>query len=202
VRELVGDVEVLQTPGRTGDFAGAPVCGDRAREELGWHAGTPFREGVRRYIAWHKEQEAAAVQKQSRIAVARAWATSTARMIAAVALAACVGIAALGLANVNTRDDPTDRAAFVALLVLLMLPLGVVADIDWERSRRRALGTVLTLAGVAAAAVLIIPTPTYLAGVVHDHQIMTALLALAVGGIVFLARRLGRPSESAPDSAT
>jgi UDP-glucose 4-epimerase len=201
VQSLIGDVEIEHVPARGADFKGAEVDGGRAERELGWRPETPFREGVRRYIAWHKEQEAVAQQRQPRIAVARAWATSAARMIAAVALAACVGIAALGLANVNTRDDPTDRAAFVALLVLLMLPLGVVADIDWERSRRRALGTVLTLAGVAAAAVLIIPTPTYLAGVVHDHQIMTALLALAVGGVVFLARRLGRPSESASDSA-
>ena len=201
VQSLIGDVEIEHVPARGADFKGAEVDGGRAERELGWRPETPFREGVRRYIAWHKELEAVAQQRQPRIAVARAWATSSARMIAAVALAACVGIAALGLANVNTRDDPTDRAAFVALLVLLMLPLGVVADIDWERSRRRALGTVLTLAGVAAAAVLIIPTPTYLAGVVHDHQIMTALLALAVGGVVFLARRLGRPSESASDSA-
>ena len=122
-------------------------------------------------------------------------------MIAAVVLAACVGIAALGLATMNSRDDPADRAMFVALLVLLMLPLGVVADIDWERGRRRALGTVVSLAAVAAAAVLIIPTPTYLAGVVHDHQMMTVVLARAAAGVVFLARRLGRPSESAPDSA-
>src|SRR5690348_974259 len=48
VRAVVGDVDVVHTPGRTGDFAGAPVCGERAAEELGWRPATPFAEGVRR----------------------------------------------------------------------------------------------------------------------------------------------------------
>src|SRR4051812_15955090 len=54
VRDLVGDVAVEYTPGRTGDFAGAPVSGERARTELGWSATTPFHEGVRRYYDWHR----------------------------------------------------------------------------------------------------------------------------------------------------
>src|SRR3954470_17698429 len=36
VRELVGDVEIVHTEGRKGDFAGAEVCGARAADELGW----------------------------------------------------------------------------------------------------------------------------------------------------------------------
>ena len=55
VRDVVGDVEVVHTPGRTGDFAGAPVSGERAAAELGWRPATPFAEGVRRYIEWHRE---------------------------------------------------------------------------------------------------------------------------------------------------
>jgi uncharacterized membrane protein YccC len=86
--------------------------------------------------------------------------------------------------------------------VLVMMPLAVVADIDWERGRRRAVGTVVGLAAVAASAALIIPTPSYLAGVVHHHQVITLLLAVAVGAIVVLGRRLARPEQSAPDSAT
>src|ERR1700754_2430484 len=60
VRGVVGDVEIVHTPGRTGDFAGAPVSGDRAAAELGWRAATPFDEGVRRYIEWHRAAEAPA----------------------------------------------------------------------------------------------------------------------------------------------
>ena len=58
VNDAVGEVEIVFTPGRPGDFAGARVCGERAAAELGWTATTPFTEGVRRYVAWHRSQEA------------------------------------------------------------------------------------------------------------------------------------------------
>ena len=50
VRDLLGDVEIVHTEGRPGDFNGKEVCNERALEELGWSAATPFREGVRRYV--------------------------------------------------------------------------------------------------------------------------------------------------------
>jgi UDP-glucose 4-epimerase len=55
VRDEVGDVELVMTEGRAGDFRGAEVCGARAAAELGWTAETPFAEGLRRYVAWHRE---------------------------------------------------------------------------------------------------------------------------------------------------
>jgi len=55
VRDEVGDVELVMTEGRAGDFRGAEVSGARARAELGWTAATPFAEGLRRYVAWHRE---------------------------------------------------------------------------------------------------------------------------------------------------
>jgi processive 1,2-diacylglycerol beta-glucosyltransferase len=58
VRELVGDVEIVYTPARPGDFDGKVVCSRRARDELSWTAATPFAEGVRRYLDWRREQEA------------------------------------------------------------------------------------------------------------------------------------------------
>ncbi len=63
VRAAVGDIEITHVEGRSGDFAGASVSGERAARELGWRARTPFAEGVERYVAWHREQaaEAAAV---------------------------------------------------------------------------------------------------------------------------------------------
>ena len=56
VRELIGDVQIVYTPARPGDFGGKVVCSERARRELGWTAGTPFAEGVRRYIDWRQDQ--------------------------------------------------------------------------------------------------------------------------------------------------
>jgi UDP-glucose 4-epimerase len=61
VRDEVGDgVELVVTEGRAGDFRGAEISGARAAAELGWSAGTPFAEGLRRYVAWHREQVDAA----------------------------------------------------------------------------------------------------------------------------------------------
>lgn len=54
VRDEVGDVELVVTEGRAGDFRGAEVSGARARLELGWSASTSFAEGLRRYVAWHR----------------------------------------------------------------------------------------------------------------------------------------------------
>ena len=58
VRDEIGDVELVITEGRAGDFKGAEVSGARAASELGWEARTPFAEGLRRYVAWHREQNA------------------------------------------------------------------------------------------------------------------------------------------------
>jgi UDP-glucose 4-epimerase len=54
VREQIGDVEIIHTPGRVGDFRGAEVDGSRAERELGWKAQTRFAAGLARYLAWHR----------------------------------------------------------------------------------------------------------------------------------------------------
>jgi UDP-glucose 4-epimerase len=90
VRAAVGNVEITYTEGRAGDFAGAHVCGERAARELGWRAQTPYAEGVRRYVAWHRENEerAAAAPPLAAPAVAqRAVAAPSAPVQAAPAVA-------------------------------------------------------------------------------------------------------------------
>ena len=47
VQELIGDVEIVYTPARPGDFGGKIVSSERAERELGWTAATPFNEGRR-----------------------------------------------------------------------------------------------------------------------------------------------------------
>jgi UDP-glucose 4-epimerase len=61
VRDLVGDVEIVHTPARAGDFGGKEVSSERALEDLGWEPVTPFREGARRYVEWRREREAVPV---------------------------------------------------------------------------------------------------------------------------------------------
>jgi UDP-glucose 4-epimerase len=56
VQETVGNTEIIYGPARPGDLGSKIVVSDRAREELGWTASTPFRDGVRRYVEWRREQ--------------------------------------------------------------------------------------------------------------------------------------------------
>ena len=66
VKELIGDVEIVYTAARPGDFGGKVVCSERAERELGWTAATPFSEGVRRYVEWRLEQEKLADAEERR----------------------------------------------------------------------------------------------------------------------------------------
>ena len=58
VQEIVGNTEIVYGPARPGDLGSKIVLSDRARDELGWTASTPFSEGVRRYVEWRREQAA------------------------------------------------------------------------------------------------------------------------------------------------
>ncbi len=53
VKGLVGDVDIVRTEPRPGDFGGAEVSGARAERELGWTPRTSFAEGVEKYYEWH-----------------------------------------------------------------------------------------------------------------------------------------------------
>jgi UDP-glucose 4-epimerase len=65
VKELLGNVEIVYTPARPGDFGGKVVCSKRALNELGWSAATPFSEGVRRYVDWRVAQETEASEREA-----------------------------------------------------------------------------------------------------------------------------------------
>jgi UDP-glucose 4-epimerase len=65
VKDLIGNVEIVHTPARPGDFGGKIVCSKRAERELGWTAATPFSEGVRRYVEWRREQAAIQAEREA-----------------------------------------------------------------------------------------------------------------------------------------
>jgi UDP-glucose 4-epimerase len=69
IKDELGDVEIVHTPARPGDFGGKVVCSKRAKRELGWTAATPFAEGVRRYIGWRVEQEAQAAEREAQAVI-------------------------------------------------------------------------------------------------------------------------------------
>jgi UDP-glucose 4-epimerase len=58
VRDLVGDVEVTFGPSRPGDYRARIVQSDRARDEIGWVPQHTFAEGLRKTLAWYREQQA------------------------------------------------------------------------------------------------------------------------------------------------
>ncbi len=65
VSELLGDVEIVRTEPRPGDFNGKVVLSERAARELGWRARTPFADGVARYVEWRCDQEARAGEREA-----------------------------------------------------------------------------------------------------------------------------------------
>jgi UDP-glucose 4-epimerase len=57
VRDLVGDIEVSFGPARPGDYRARVVRSDRARTELGWEPAHTFEQGLRKTLAWYREQQ-------------------------------------------------------------------------------------------------------------------------------------------------
>ena len=184
VRELVGDVGVVYTDGRTGDYRGAPVSGARAERELGWVASTSFREGMRRYVEWHRAASPAPAQRR------RAWRPAAGvllrRALLAALTAAMAAVMVLSVAMFVSIDADMDRFdAFAAMLVLL-LPLVLAAGFEWSATDRRWFRvTCWTGVGVALAP-LVLPWPPAVDRFGHAHGVFLVLLALS-GSVAAMA---------------
>jgi UDP-glucose 4-epimerase len=175
VRDAVGDVEIVHGPGRTGDFAGAPVSGERAAAELGWTASTPFSEGVRRYIEWHRSVEPAPVARTR-------FAGALARR-AAISLAWAVGVAVMliGLATLMPMDGDFSRYDTFLDALVLMLPLVLAGGFHWENPAGGHLRAGLWAAAGACLVLALAPWPDALLDVRHGHATLLVLFALAGG---------------------
>jgi UDP-glucose 4-epimerase len=174
VRSLVGDVDIEHTPGRAGDYSGgAEISGERAARELGWHPETGFREGVSRYIAWQRRQDAARARPAPEPLLARLQGVGS---NAGIAIAA--GLAGALAALLSRWDVVTDPVSFLGAIVLLAVPVGLIAGIDWARDRARAALVILAmLVGVVFQA-LTPQTRDMIQDVLH-HRILLALVVLA-----------------------
>ncbi len=62
LQEILGDVQVLATSARPGDFPGKRVHSAKAEKELGWKATTTFRDGLERYIDWYRSRQEQQIQ--------------------------------------------------------------------------------------------------------------------------------------------
>ncbi len=56
IKNIIGDMKTEYVPSRPGDFPGKEVSSQLAKNELGWDPKTSFREGVKKYVEWYKEQ--------------------------------------------------------------------------------------------------------------------------------------------------
>jgi UDP-glucose 4-epimerase len=121
VRAEVAPVELERVPGRTGDLGSIQVSGERAARELGWRAATPFAEGMRRYVGWHREQlempmPVAAGEPRTRAAW-RALAVARSSAMAAMVLAFLWLIHAVGADAADLHTSAI--TALVALTIYL-----------------------------------------------------------------------------------
>lgn len=179
VRAVVGDVAIEHVPGRTGDYAGAPVSGDRAAAELGWAPSTSFDEGLRRYVAWHAEQGSEAAPAEplpilrrpavrgllQRVWIAAAWAAATAVMV-------------IGLAELAAVDPDMERFDVFGVVLLVLLPLVMAGGFDWDETRARWLRTSLLSAAAACVALALLPWPSFLGRLGHGHPVLLLVLAV------------------------
>jgi UDP-glucose 4-epimerase len=190
VRSVLGDVEIVHTEGRAGDFAGVEVSGARAADELDWRPETPFAEGVRRYVAWHRE----AADEAERLAVVPAAAApSPVRRVlprvlrgiphiaALLVLSLVAGLLTAALTQVEAFDDPP---TFIGILALLGVPAVWLARIDWTRERRDGLLVVFAmLGGVVVGLTAVTWTPDILhTARTHLSPLALVICAGAIGG--------------------
>ena len=176
VRTAVGEAEIVHGPGRTGDFAGAPVSGARAEKELGWTATTPFAEGVRRYVDWHRSAAPAPVPTKPRVLlpIARRGALA----LAGALLTALVIIGVATLAPIDSDMDAYDT--FLGAL-LLMLPLLLAGGFEWHEHGGREMRTVLAAMAGGSLALALFPWPPELQHLRHGHETLLVLFALSTG---------------------
>jgi len=192
VRAAVGDIQITHVPGRSGDFAGACVSGERAASELGWRAHTPFAEGVERYVAWHREHSSAPPAPAPALAPAAVATPSPEPRVPGLGAAMYrVGGVAGGLLSLlvyafvlSSAGLPGDDEHSVLVIAVLAL----VSTVSIASTQ----GRVAVWATAFAGAVLLIPART--TGALDLSPLDPGLLALGLAGAGFaiLAVKDGR----------
>jgi hypothetical protein len=185
-------VAIERVPGRSGDFRGATVCSDRAEQELGWRADTPFTEGLRRYVEWHTETLAPVPEP---VAAATRWhLPTTAAALGTILLGVWVLAALGGLAVVDLVSDGLGLAKPLVWVTILLSPVAIAA-LGMASARKACWG----LAG-AELAVAVLPWPGALGRVGHSHQVLLLLAALLAVAAADAAGRFRLPRPAAERS--
>jgi UDP-glucose 4-epimerase len=191
VSELVGDTTIEHTPARPGDFGGRiEISGERALVELGWQPQTPFRDGVSKYVVWQRRREAET--SRGALASLRTWFAAQAGVALTVAAAGAFG------ALLTRYDTVNDPASFLAILALLVLPVAIVAGMDWNNDRSRVwLVAGAILIGVLAQSMMSDGDDAVHTAKHHERLIVIVMVILGVVAI-WAMRRVSRASQSDP----
>ncbi|MEA2249743.1 MAG: UDP-glucose 4-epimerase [Solirubrobacteraceae bacterium] len=218
VRRQVGATEVVHVPGRRGDLGMVDVGAERAAQELGWQASTPFGDGLARYVAWHRGALGAAADATAAslaepepapapAPVVRRWrwavrGAGLRRAGVAIAVALfLVPLAAVFAAVAGVAEDPDGTS--VAGLFFVLPPLLVVTAFDGDREGRRALMWGFAALAAAETLAVLLPFPASIAHVTRAHAVLLLLGAVAAGAAALLASAADRrwaAHERAADS--
>jgi len=55
INEIIGGVKIEYRQGRRGDFGGKNISNKKAKNELGWSPKISFKQGMKEYIEWYKQ---------------------------------------------------------------------------------------------------------------------------------------------------
>jgi UDP-glucose 4-epimerase len=186
IRDVIGEVEIVQGPGRTGDFAGAPVSALRAEQDLGWTASTPFDEGIRRYVEWHRAAVPSAPVAAS-VRRPRVLAALVRRGALSLGWAALAAVLVIGLAMLIPVDEDLRRYTAFADALFLSVPLVLAGGFHWEEPIARQLRVALAAVSACCLIVALLPWPPSLEHARHGHAAFLVLFALASGVAARLA---------------
>jgi UDP-glucose 4-epimerase len=212
VAENVGDAEIVHVAGRTADFRGVEVRGERAARELDWRASTPFSEGVARYVAWHRrenEEPAREVvadgRRASADALAGVWRLGPR---AGILVAAVLGLAAIAVTLIWGLDAGGNAGDVHTVAITSVVGLTLYVALSSDHGTEPAGFAGLTRIGWLLAGgllMLALRGPYNPLRLVHPQMELLALSALGATlgvGTGTAARRLlrdglrARPSDS------
>jgi UDP-glucose 4-epimerase len=203
VSDLVGDTEIIHTPGRNGDFGGAVISNERAAGELGWRASTPLGEGVRRYIDWlepEPEPEPELAPEPSLVAAVEPADDSSWPSAWVVALACGAGTLLPSMLAMNSDDFGTGQAGYVTVTCLVVI-LGALSLLPLGAGGRRPAGGGVIAGWLLAAWVLLetLPWTRHLLnlGVPHRGTVVLVAIGLAIALLVATAAMRRRGEEEA-----
>jgi UDP-glucose 4-epimerase len=221
VGEVVGDTDIVHTPGRSGDFGGAEISSVRADRELDWRADTPLKEGVRRYVDWlgikPEAMPACPVVAKSEAAAAAAAAPADAPPAAAPLLAgtahrtydAVRAQLAAGLGTVlgvvfayllASRFDQfsSDQAHTAMLTTFIAIPLALIWGLFQARKPMQAFlwltaAYIVVLALPWSRSVLDLATPS------AATLALSSAVTLTIFGFAYVANRVRSEEETASE---